>query len=49
MAKGKPSIEVSNAEELVNALIAVKEAVEAGELDSQIQTASASLRSGFKH
>jgi hypothetical protein len=49
LAKGKPSIEVANAEELVNALIAVKEAVEAGELDSQIQTASASLRSGFKH
>lgn len=49
LAKGKPSVEVANAEELVNALIAVKEAVEAGELDSQIQTASASLRSGFKH
>lgn len=49
LAKGKPSIEVANAEELVNALIAVKEAVEAGELDAQIQTASASLRSGFKH
>jgi hypothetical protein len=49
LAKGKPSIEVANAEELVNALIAVKEAVEAGELDTQIQTASASLRSGFKH
>ena len=48
LAKGKPSIEVASAEELVNALIAVKEAVEAGELDSQIQTASASLRSGFK-
>jgi hypothetical protein len=49
LAKDKPSVEVTNAEELVNALIAVKEAVEAGELDSQIQTASASLRSGFKH
>ena len=49
LAEGKPSIEVANAEELVNALIAVKEAVEAGELDAQIQTASASLRSGFKH
>lgn len=49
LAKGKPSIEVANAEELVNALIAVKEAVEAGELDAQIQTASASLRSGFKY
>ena len=49
LAKGKPSIEVANAEEIVNALIAVKEAVEAGELDAQIETASASLRSGFKH
>lgn len=49
LAKGKPSVEVANPEELVNALIAVKEAVEAGELDAQIQTASASLRSGFKH
>jgi hypothetical protein len=49
LAKGKPSVEVANAEELVKALIAVKEAVEAGELDSQIEAASASLRSGFKH
>ena len=49
LAKGKPSVEVANAEELVKALIAVKDAVEAGELDSQIETASASLRSGFKH
>jgi hypothetical protein len=48
LAKGKPSIEVANAEELVNALTTVKEAVEAGELDSQIETASSSLRSGFK-
>ena len=49
LAKGKPSIEVSSAEELIKALEAVKQAVEAGELDAQIETASASLRSGFKH
>ncbi len=48
LAKGKPSIEVANPEELVSALTVVKEAVEAGELDSQIETASTSLRSGFK-
>ena len=48
LAKGRPSIEVANAEELVNALIAVKEAVEAGELDAQIETASGALRMGFK-
>lgn len=49
LAKGKPSIEVANAQDLVNALIAVKDAVEAGELDSQIEIASANLRKGFKH
>lgn len=49
LAKGKPSIEVANGDELIQALEAVKKAVEAGELDSQIETASASLRSGFKH
>ena len=48
LAKGKPSVEVSSGEELVNALTAIKQAVEAGELDSQIEIASNSLRSGFK-
>lgn len=48
LAKGKPSVEVANPEELVDALIAVKEAVEAGELDNQIQIASSSLKNGFK-
>lgn len=47
LAKGKPSIEVANADELIKALETVKQAVEAGELDGQIETASASLRSGF--
>ena len=48
LAKGKPSVEVASAEDLVKALETIKQAVEAGELDSQIETASASLRSGFK-
>jgi len=47
LAKGKPSIEVDSAEDLIKALEAVKVAVEAGELDTQIETASASLRIGF--
>ena len=48
LAKGKPSVEVASAEDLVKALETIKHAVEAGELDSQIEMASASLRSGFK-
>jgi len=47
LAKGKPSIQVDSAEDLIKALEAVKVAVEAGELDTQIEIASASLRSGF--
>ena len=49
LAKGKPSVEVESGEELVKALTTIKIAVEAGELDSQIEIASAKLRSGFKH
>ena len=48
LAKGKPSVEVASGEDLVKVLTAIKAAVEAGELDSQIETASSSLRSGFK-
>ena len=48
LAKGKPSVEVASGPELVKALESIKSAVEAGELDAQIETASASLRSGFK-
>ena len=48
LAKGKPSVEVASGSELVRALESIKSAVEAGELDAQIETASASLRSGFK-
>jgi hypothetical protein len=48
LAKGKPSVEVTSAEDLVRVIETVKKAVEAGELDAQIETASAHLRSGFK-
>ena len=48
LAKGKPSVEVANGEELVKALTTIKAAVEAGELDSQIETASSSLKHAFR-
>ena len=48
LAKGKPSVEVASADELVVALETIKQAVEAGELDAQIEIASAGLKSGFK-
>jgi hypothetical protein len=47
LAKGKPSVQVDNADDLVKALAAIKSAVEAGELDSQIEDASNTLRKGF--
>ena len=40
-------VEVESGEALVKALETIKIAVEAGELDSQIEIASAKLRSGF--
>ena len=48
LAKGKPSIEVASAADLIKTLEVIKTAVEAGELDSQIELASQSLRSGFR-
>lgn len=48
LAKGKPSVEVASGEALIKALESIKAAVEAGELDEQIETASAGLRGGFK-
>lgn len=47
LAKGKNAIEVGSMDELVAALHAVKEAVQAGELDAQIEQVSGSLRAGF--
>jgi len=47
-AKGtKNAIEVNTGDELIEALKAIKGAVEAGELDQQIQVASIKLREGF--
>lgn len=48
LARGKAAIEVSDAQDLIRTLEAVKAAVMAGELDAQIQAASGALRSGFK-
>jgi len=48
LAKGKPSIQVDSAEDLIKALETVKVAVEAGDLDPQIEIASSSLGNGFK-
>lgn len=39
---------VATGEELVKALTAIKAAVEAGELDAQIKTASSSLKQAFR-
>ena len=47
LAKGRNAIEVGNINDLVAALEAVKEAVQAGELDVQIEQVSGSLRAGF--
>ena len=48
LAKGKHSIEVENAQALIKTLETVKQAVEAGELDTQIENAGNHLRSGFR-
>ena len=48
LAKGKPSIEVTDKDQLISTLELVKKAVEAGELDQQIDQASGALRSTFK-
>ena len=48
LAKGKSAVEVSSGEELIKTLELLKRAVEAGELDSQIDIASTKLKEGFK-
>jgi hypothetical protein len=48
LAKGKHSIEVANSNDLIRALELVKQAVELGELDQQLEHASGSVRKGFK-
>ena len=46
-AKGKNAIEVSNIEELLSALESLKLAIEQGEMDTQIEAASAAVRARF--
>ena len=48
LAKGKPSVEAAGVKELVEALTAIKAAVQAGELDAQIELASSALKAGFR-
>ena len=49
LAKGKNSIEVANGDELLAVLETVKKCVENGELDTQIEAASAAVRERFAH
>ena len=48
LAKGKFAVEIANPADLVPTLEILKSAIEAGELDGQLETASTSVRSGFK-
>lgn len=47
MAKGKSSIEIGGTDQLVPTLELIKQAVEEGELDAQIEAAANKLREGF--
>lgn len=47
LAKGKSSIEMATMDDLVPTLELIKKAVEAGELDAQIEAAANKLREGF--
>lgn len=47
LAKGKFAIEVGTTQELIPTLQTIKTAVEAGELDSAIELAANTLKSGF--
>ena len=48
ISKGKNAIELSSADELLPTLEIVKQAVDEGSLDAQIDAVSNKLRSGFK-
>jgi hypothetical protein len=47
ISKGKSAVEIASAAELVPTLELIKQAVEAGELDAQIEAAAVKLREGF--
>ena len=48
IAKGKSAVEVGNVSDLIPTLELLKKAVEGGELDVQIESASNKLREGFR-
>jgi len=48
LAKGKFAVELANSADLVATLELIKTAVEAGELDTQLEATAGNLRSGFK-
>jgi hypothetical protein len=48
LAKGKNAVELASKADLITTLETLKEAVLAGELDVQIETASGAIRSKFK-
>jgi hypothetical protein len=48
LAKGKFAVELASSADLVPTLEILKSAIEAGELDGQLERASTSVRSGFK-
>ena len=48
LAKGKTAVEITTPQDLVPTLELIKAAVEAGELDTQMDAASGSLRKGFQ-
>jgi len=48
LSKGKSAIEVNNPVELIKTLETIKSAVDAGELDAQIELASNALKEGFR-
>lgn len=47
LTKGKSTVEIVNMDQLVPTLELIKQAVEAGELDAQIEVAANKLREGF--
>ena len=48
IAKGKTAVELANEKELVKTLEILKQAVESGELDAQLEVASGAVKAGFK-
>jgi hypothetical protein len=48
LSKGKSAVELASGEDIVRTLEVVQTAVMSGELDAQIESASGSLRAGFK-